>query len=123
MDLLGAIFLVILIIVMLVTNIIFFRKISKTKSAYFKYKISFFLISIISIAILLIMAALFESLILTDYFEAKIDFGGYTYRTAIMVTVLALNIMINFFLLRSYLKKAYLKENTKTEEIELIGIE
>lgn len=122
MDLLVAIFSIILILIVLVTNIIFIRKINRTKSSNYKYKIFFFLISIASISAIMIIGAIFQNTVLIDYFKITMDIKSYQYRIIVMTVILIINIIANFTLLKLYFKRIG-KSKNKINEIELIGIE
>lgn len=124
MDLLGAIFSVFLILIILATNFIFIRKINRTSNNHYKYKIFFFVISIASISIILITAALFQSLILEDYFKITIDIiESYEYRIILMIILIITNITANYTLLKLYIQRVKRKNKNKINEIELIGTE
>lgn len=121
MDILGAIFSVFLI---LATNFIFIRKINRTSNNHYKYKIFFFLISITSISTILITAALFQSLILEDYFKITIDIiESYEYRIILIIILIIINITANYTLLKLYIQRVKRKNKNKINEIELIGKE
>lgn len=123
MDLLGAIFSIILILIVLVTNIIFIRKINRTNSSHYKYKIFFFLISIASISAIMIIGAIFQNAFLIDYFKITMNIESYQYRIIVMTVILIINIIANFTLLKLYLKRRERKSKNKINEIELIGKE
>lgn len=123
MDILGAIFCIILLLVLLATNIIFIRKINRSNNSHYKHKIFFFLISIVSISAIMIVAALFQNAILIDYFKITMDIESYQYRIIIMTAILIINIIANVTLLKLYLKRRERKSKNKINEIELIGKE
>jgi len=123
MDILGATFCFILLLIVLTTNIIFIRKINRTNNSHYKYKIFFFLISIVSISAIMIIAALFQNVVLIDYFKLTVDIESYQYRIIIMTVLLLSNIIANFTLLKLYLKRRERKSKNKINEIELIGKE
>lgn len=123
MDELGAVFCIILILIVLVTNIIFIRKINRTNNSQYKYKIFFFLISIVSIGAIMIIGALFQNIVLIDYFKITMDIESYQYRIIVMIVILLLNIIANFTLLKLYIKRRERKSKNKINEIELIGKE
>jgi len=123
MDELGAVFSIILILIVLVTNIIFIRKINRTNNSHYKYKIFFFLISIVSIGAIIIIGALFQNVVLIDYFKITMDIESYQYRIIVMTVIILLNIIANFTLLKLYVKKRERKSKNKINEIELIGKE
>ncbi|MEZ0130865.1 hypothetical protein AB9T88_14310 [Flavobacterium sp. LBUM151] len=60
---------------------------------------------------------------MVDLFKLEIDEESYTDRIITVIIVSILNTTANLVLLKYYLKKISLKENTKTNEIELIGTE
>ncbi|MDQ8013865.1 MAG: hypothetical protein REI96_15540 [Flavobacterium nitrogenifigens] len=123
MDELGAVFSIILILIIVVTNIIFIRKISRTNNSHYKYKIFFFLISIVSIGSIIIIGALFQNVVLIDYFKITMDIESYQYRIIVMTVLILINIIANFTLLKLYLKRRERKSKNKINEIELIGKE
>jgi len=123
MDELGAVFSIILILIVLVTNIIFIRKINRTNNSHYKYKIFFFLISIVSIGAIIIIGALFQNVVLIDYFKITMDIESYQYRIIVMTVIILLNIIANFTLLKLYVKKRERKSKNKINDIELIGKE
>lgn len=123
MDLLGVIFSIILLLIVLATNVIFIRKINRTNNNHYKYKIFFFLITIASICAIMIIGALFQNMILIDYFEITINIDGYQYRIIAMTVLIILNSIANFTLLKLYLKRRERKSKNKINEIELIGRE
>jgi len=123
MDELGAVFSIILILIIVVTNIIFIRKINRTNNSHYKYKIFFFLISIVSIGSIIIIGALFQNVVLIDYFKITMDIESYQYRIIVMTVLILINIIANFTLLKLYLKRRERKSKNKINEIELIGKE
>jgi len=123
MDALGAIFCIILLLVVLTTNLIFIRKINRSNNSHYKYKIFFFLISIVSISTIMIIGALFQNAVLIDYFKITMNIESYQYRITIMTVILIINIIANVTLLKLYLKRRERKSKNKINEIELIGKE
>ncbi|WP_337966916.1 hypothetical protein [uncultured Flavobacterium sp.] len=123
MDVLGGIFLFFLLLIIVITNIIFFRKINRNNIRHYKYKIFFFLISIASICVIMILAALFQNVVLIDYFKITTDIESYPYRIILMTIIWIINITVNFSLLKLYTKRIERKNKNKTNDIELIGIE
>lgn len=123
MDTLGAIFLTILIVIVLVTNIVFIRKINRTNDRHYKYKIFFFISSIISVFTILIIGALFQNVVLIDYCKMNFDIDSFQYRIIFIPMLVLINIVANFILLKSYLKRRQRKSKNKIIEIELIGTE
>lgn len=123
MDALGAIFCIILLLVVLTTNLIFIRKINRSNNSHYKYKIFFFLISIVSISTIMIIGALFQNAVLIDYFKITMNIESYQYRITIMTVIVIINIIANVTLLKLYLKRRERKSKNKINEIELIGKE
>jgi len=123
MDLLGGIFIFFILLVMTFTNVVFIRKINRTNSLHYKYKIFFFLISIACIFTIMILAVLFQNVVLIDYFKITADIESYQYRIVLMTIILLINSIANFTLLKLYLKRREIKSNNKINEIELIGKE
>ncbi|RKR11472.1 hypothetical protein C8C83_3206 [Flavobacterium sp. 90] len=123
MDVLGGIFLFFLLLIIVITNFIFFRKINRNNICHYKYKIFFFLISIASICVIMILAALFQNVVLIDYFKITTDIESYPYRITLMTIIWIINIIANFSLLKLYIKRRERKNKNKTNDIELIGIE
>ncbi|PBJ14459.1 hypothetical protein [Flavobacterium sp. ACN6] len=122
MDTLGAIFCIILVLIVLGTNIIFIRKINRTNDSRYKYKIFFFLISIVSICAIMIIAALFQNIVLIDYFKIT-DIESFQYRIIIITALSITNMIANFTLLKLYVKRRERKSKNKFNGIELIGKE
>lgn len=116
MDALGAVFLVLLLLVFIISNIMFSKKLKDTDSNHFKLKIIFFFSCIIAIAIVFIAFFIFESSILIDVLKLEIN-DTYTERIGKLSIILPLNIITNYFLAKFYLKKK------RINEIELIGKE
>jgi hypothetical protein len=78
---------------------------------------------IISVFVTIFFYIIFKSSVLVDLFKLEIDEESYTDRIITVIVVSILNTTANLILLKYYLKKISLKEDTKTSEIELIGIE
>jgi len=114
MDALGAVFLVLLLLVFIISNIMFSKKLKDTNGNHFKLKIIFFFSCII--AIVFIAFFIFESSILIDVLKLEIN-DTYAERIGKLSIILPLNIIANYFLAKFYLKKK------RTNEIELIGKE
>lgn len=117
MDALGAVFLLLLLLVFVISNIIFSNKLKNKNSSDFKLKIIFFFSSIIATAVVFIAYFIFESFILIDVLKLEIN-DTYAERIGKLSIILPLICVANYFLARYYLKKT-----KKTDEIELIGKE
>lgn len=123
MDALGGVFLFVFILIFLISNILFFKGLKRNKITRFKYKLIFSLMCIISVFVAIFFYIIFKSSVLVDLFKLEIDEESYTDRIITVIIVSILNTTANLVLLKYYLKKISLKENTKTNEIELIGKE
>lgn len=123
MDALGGVFLFIFILIFLISNIFFIKGLKRNKITRFKYKLIFSLMCIISVFVTIFFYIIFKSSVLVDLFKLEIDEESYTDRIITVIVVSILNTTANLILLKYYLKKISLKEDTKTSEIELIGIE
>lgn len=117
MDELGAVFLVLLLLVLIISNIMFSRKLKSSVGNHFKLKIIFFFSCIIAIALVFIAFFIFESSILEDVLKLEIT-DTYAQRIGKLSIILPLNIIVNYFSAKFCLKKI-----KRTNEIELIGKE
>ncbi|WP_123774013.1 hypothetical protein [[Flexibacter] sp. ATCC 35103] len=79
--------------------------------------------SIASISAIMITGAIFQNVVLIDYFKITINIESYQYRIIVMTVILIINIIANFTLLKLYLKRRERKSKNKINEIELIGKE
>jgi len=117
MDELGAVFLVLLLLVFIISNIIFSRKLKNSGDNHLKLKITFFFSCIITIVLVFIAFFIFESSL--DITISKLGINNaYAQRIAKLLIILPLNSIANYFLAKFYLKKT-----KRTNEIELIGKE
>ncbi|OMQ11951.1 hypothetical protein BXU01_10590 [[Flexibacter] sp. ATCC 35103] len=71
----------------------------------------------------MITGAIFQNVVLIDYFKITINIESYQYRIIVMTVILIINIIANFTLLKLYLKRRERKSKNKINEIELIGKE
>lgn len=117
MDELGAVFLALLLLVFIISNIMFSKKLKNLDGNHFKLKIIFFFSCIIAIAMVFIVFFIFESSILIGVLNLEIN-DTYTERIGKLSVILPLNIIANYFLAKLCLKKI-----KRTNEIELIGKE
>lgn len=117
MDGLGAVFLVLLLLVFILSNIMFSKKIKNSDGSHFKLKIIFFFSCIIAIAMVFILFFIFESSILIGVLNLEIN-DTYAERIGKLSVILPSNIAANYFLAKLYLKKI-----KRINEIELIGKE
>lgn len=117
MDELGVVFLVLLLLVFIISNIMFSRKLKNLGGNHLKLKIMFFFSCIIAIALVFITFFIFESSLDIAISKLGID-NEYTQRIAKLLIILPLNSIVNYFLAKFYLRK-----NKRTNEIELIGKE
>lgn len=120
MDELGFIFLVILITIIVGSNILFYIKLKKTPEKRFKYILTFFIFSLLSIAFIGILYFIFESSIVIDYFETEIN-DTYADRILKCFIIIILSSITNYYFSKFYLKR--ISKTKKENEIELIGEE
>ena len=118
MDFLGVIFLILFLLVLTISNVAFYRGINKAGNKDYKHMVSFFFICIITPAIIFIFYFIFETSVLIDVLKFEIT-DTYTERIAKLSVILPLNIIVNYFLVKLYLRKITKNKN----EIELIGTE
>lgn len=117
MDKLGAVFLVLLLLVFIISNIMFSRKLKNSDGNHFKLKIIFFFSCIITITLVFIAFFIFESSLDIAISKLRIE-NEYAQRITKLLIILPLNSIANYFLAKFYLKKT-----KRTNEIELIGKE
>jgi hypothetical protein len=123
MDAFGVFFLILFLIIIITSIVIFIKRLKKNGINHFKYKLIFSLFCFFSVIVILIFYYFFQYIILINLFKLKIDNNTYTNRIITMVIVMILNITVNFYLLKFYSKRIYLREISKINEIELIGKE
>lgn len=123
MDALGGVFLFIFLMIFLISNILFIKKLRKKRITRFKYKLVFSLMCIVLLIASMIFYLVFKTSVLIDLFNLEINDDSYRDRIIAVTFISILNTTANLSLLKFYSKKIYLKENTKTNEIELIGTE
>ncbi|GAA4138882.1 hypothetical protein GCM10022250_37990 [Flavobacterium chungbukense] len=101
---------------MMVLNLLFIKKLKIINKNKAKHKLIFFLINIITIAVITFFYIKFQFTILKKYFEIDESTNG-----GIIITLMAiilLNSLLNIFIIKIYIKKI-----SKSSEIELIGKE
>lgn len=117
MILIGIIFLVIIIVVFLSTNILFYKKLKDINKVKPKHIMLYFLFSVVSIFIIAILYHFFEKYILLNLF-------GNAFHASITERIIKFVILFSSFIWGSlYFSKFYINKLTKTNEIELIGTE
>ncbi|TDP02329.1 hypothetical protein EV145_103312 [Flavobacterium sp. 245] len=124
MDIVGAFFLFLFLLVLTVSNILFLKSLNKNEITHFKYKLIFFVMCLVSLFATVLTYYFFNKYILFGLFKIQMINSSYNARFTAVSSIGILNIIGNFLILKFYLKKIYLKEkNIKTKEIELIGTE
>lgn len=123
MDALGAFFLFIFLMIFLISNILFIKKLSSNRITRFKYKLLFSLMCIVLLMASMIFYLIFKTSVLIDLLNLEINDDSYRDRIIAVTSVSIFNTAANLLWLKFYSNKIYLKENTKTNEIELIGTE
>ncbi|KFF04261.1 hypothetical protein B0A68_13915 [Flavobacterium reichenbachii] len=123
MDSLGFIFFILLLLMIILPNYLFQRKLKLTDLSYFKYKAIYLVISISSLILVFVFFYYLKEYFLKYYFELntnnKNEYEANKARTITVSIVLLLNSVLNI-----YFAKFYLKRISKTKnEIELIGKE
>jgi len=123
MDALGIFFLAIFLIIITISTILFIKRQKKIGINFFKYKLIYFSLCLVSIASIFVLYFTFQTIILIDIFKLKIDNNTYINRITTMIMIIILNIIVNLYVLKFYSKRIYLKERKKIYEIDLIGEE
>jgi len=123
MDIVGAFFLLLFLLVLTVSNVLFIKNLKKNNITQLKYKLIFFIISIISFVATIFSYYIFNTYILIGLFEIQMINSTYKARFLAIFAIGVLNSVANFLLLRFCLKMIYLKEQRRKNEIELIGTE
>jgi len=123
MDIVGAFFLLLFLLVLTVSNVLFIKNLKKNNITQLKYKLIFFIISIISFVATIFTYYIFNTYILIGLFEIQMINSTYKARFLAIFAIGVLNSVANFLLLRFCLKMIYLKEQRRKNEIELIGTE
>jgi len=121
MDFLGILFFLVFLLILILSTFFFKRELTKNKIIDSKYILIFFSMCIISLSISIIICYYLENYILIDLFEIEINHVYNEDRIITFFIVLILNSILNFVLFKIYLKKFYLKEKKRKNEIELIG--
>ncbi len=124
MDIVGAFFLLLFLLIFTVSNILFIKSLKKSEIAHFKYKLIFFVMCLVSAFVAVLTYYFFNKYILFGLLKVQMINSTYEARFTAVSSIGILNIIGNFLILKFYLKNIYLKEkNIKTKEIELIGKE
>jgi hypothetical protein len=120
MDLLGGIFIAIFLGIIIYSNFIFSKGVKKTETKHFKYKLFYFLTSVIFPCIVIFaITVILNSTTLFEISGLKIDISNYITRIFFGILIFPSSILANI-----YFSKFYIKRISKTKnEIELIGTE
>jgi hypothetical protein len=122
MDIYKVIFRILLAVVIIYPNYIFFKGLKISKKKYFKYKLLYFLISvIIPCALISLVALIMTSPALNQLINLKIDPKNLTSRIIVGSIIFPPSILLNIIISKFYLKRIF-KPKSKNE-IELIGKE
>lgn len=122
MDLLGGIFISILLLIIIYSNFIFFKGFKKTGEKHIKHKLFYFLMSvIIPSSVIFIVAALLTSPALIEMSGLRTEMNDKISRIIFGSVIFAPSILINIYFSKFYLKR--ISKTKKTNEIELIGKE
>ncbi|GEM_PF-2804491 len=122
MDYFKVIFRILLAIVILYPNFIFFKGLKNSNKKHFKYQLLYFLMSLIFPCIIIFLIALvMTSPALIQLLNLNFDLNNLTTRIIIASIIFPPSILLNIYFSKFYLKRI---SNTKKEnEIELIGKE
>ncbi len=120
MDALGILFLISFLMIIIISIVLFQKRLKKIGINHFKYKLIHFIICIvIPISIIFFYALLITSPYLINSLNLRIDLNNFTYRIIFASIIFSQSILVNIFI-----SKIYLKRISKTKnEIELIGKE
>jgi hypothetical protein len=120
MDILGGIFLFILLTTIIYPNYIFFKKLTDNRNKKLKHKIIYFLITVtIPCLIIFLAAAIITSAYLIKQFNLKFDFNNYSSRIIFACIIFPPSILVNIYFFKFYIKRISITKN----EIESIGTE
>ncbi|MFB9076816.1 hypothetical protein ACFFLS_23625 [Flavobacterium procerum] len=112
-----AIFRILVLIVVIFPNYLFYKKYNKNKKRYFIHAFAFFFISITVSLLVMLFIAISKELI-SGFLNIDIDDTTNTYMIFFAIMTIPSSFLANFYLLNAYLRK-----NNKSNEIELIGKE
>jgi len=122
MDFLGGIFISIFLLIIIYSNFIFLKGLKRIEEKRSKYKIFFFLSSVIfPCFVVFIIAAILTSPALIEMSNLKFDMSNYNYRIIFGILIFPPSILLNIYFSKFYLKR--ISTTKKENEIELIGTE
>ncbi|PXY42648.1 hypothetical protein DMB65_01075 [Flavobacterium cheongpyeongense] len=122
MDFLGGIFISIFLLIIIYSNFIFLKGLKRIEEKRSKYKIFFFLSSVIfPCFVVFIIAAILTSPALIEMSNLKFDMSNYNYRIIFGIIIFPPSILLNIYFSKFYLKR--ISTTKKENEIELIGTE
>jgi hypothetical protein len=120
MDLLGGIFIFIFLVIIIYPNFVFYKGLKNIGKNHLKYKLLYFLITLIfSCAVVFTVAMIVASQIFDEMFDMSTKLNNYIYRIIFGCAIFPPGIFINIYFGKFYLKRISLKKT----EIELIGKE
>jgi hypothetical protein len=122
MDVYKVIFRVLLAVVIIYPNYIFFKELKNSTKKHFKYQLLYFFMSlIVPCALIFLIALIMTSPALNQIINLKIDPKNLTSRIIVGSIIFPPSILLNIITSKFYLKRIF-KANGKNE-IELIGKE
>jgi formate hydrogenlyase subunit 3/multisubunit Na+/H+ antiporter MnhD subunit len=121
MDLLGTLFLCIILIIYALSYFLFANQLKKYNKTEFKYKLNFLLMCVFSIIAIVIFCYFFQTYILFDLFEIEINHAMDTDRIITLFMIIIPFGFGNIILSKMYLKKILSRRNINKNEIEFIG--
>jgi hypothetical protein len=122
MDTYKVIYRILLAVVIIYPNYIFFKELKNSTKKHFKYQLLYFLMSlIIPCALIFLIALIMISPFLNQIINLKIDPKNLTSRIIIGSIIFPPSILLNIIISKFYLKRIF-KPKSKNE-IELIGKE
>jgi len=120
MDELGGIFILIFLVIIIYPNFIFYKGLKSIKKNHFKYKLFYFLVTLVISCLIVIVAFITLGIgVLDEILDFSIVMNRYIFRFFYGCVIFLPSIFINI-----YFAKFYLNRISKTKsEIELIGKE
>ncbi|SEN87502.1 hypothetical protein SAMN05444671_2321 [Flavobacterium sp. CF108] len=118
MDILGFVFLIVLLIMITILNLLFIKNLKNNNKNQIRHKLIFVLISIVLLALVITFYLFIQNAVLIDLMHLDIDDITNGGRVITLLIIILLNSILNIFISRIYLRKI-----NKTNEIELIGKE
>lgn len=122
MDYYKIIFRVLLTVVIIYPNYIFFKELKKNEKKHFRHNLLYFLISVVApCSIIFLIALIMTSPALNQLINLKFDPKDLTSRIIVGSLIFPSSIVANLYFVKFYLKRITKTKNKN--EIELIGKE